>query len=136
MKGEQRRRVRKRRPARTWDVLVTAQGSGDNGTVCELLVVLKGGREETLKQSSSGIENGSTLTTGLHSDVNLLEVSELGVDMGDLGVATASEVGIAEEGSQLVGLFLNEHVRKVAGRRYCVGVRTSPNGVLSVGPYL
>lgn len=98
--------------ARTGDVLVTAQGSNDNGTVSELLTILGGRREETLEQSSSGIKDSGALATRLHSNVNLLEVGKLGGDLGDLGVAATSEVDIAEEGSQLVGLFLNERVRE------------------------
>jgi len=96
----------------TGDVLVTAQGSDDDGTISELLAVLGVGREETLKQSSGRIEHSGALTTGLHSDVNLLEVNEFGGDLGDLGVTGTSEVGVAEESSQLVGLKLNEHIRE------------------------
>ena len=110
MKNEQRRRVRKDRSARTGNVLITVQGSNDDGTVGELLAVLVVGGEETLKQSGSGIKHGGSLAARLHSDVNLLEVNELGGDLRDLGVAAAGEVGIAEERSQLVGLMLNEHV--------------------------
>jgi len=112
MKNEQRRRRRKRRSALTGDVLVTAQRSNDDGTVRELLAVLGVGWEESLKQSGSRIENGGTLTARLHSDVNLLEVNELGGDLGDLGVAAASEVGVTKEISQLVGLMLNYRVRE------------------------
>jgi hypothetical protein len=112
MKDERRRRRRECQSARTGDVLVTAQGSDDDGTVSERLPVLIVGREETLKQSGGGIEHGSTLATGLHADVDLLEVNELGGDLGDLAVAATGEVGITEESSQLVGLILNEHVRE------------------------
>jgi len=97
--------------ARTGNVLITIQGSDDDGTVSELLAVLVVGGEETLKQSGSGIENGGSLTARLHSDVDLLEVNELSGDLWDLGVTAAGEVGIAEERSQLVGLILNEHIR-------------------------
>ena len=44
--------------------------------------------------------------------MNLLEVHELGGDFGDLGVTGTSEVGVTEEGSQLVGLVLNVQVRE------------------------
>ena len=62
----------------TGDVLVTTQRGGDDGTIGELLAVLGGGREEALKQSGSGIKHSSALTTGLHADVNLLEVGKFG----------------------------------------------------------
>jgi len=112
IKNERRRRIRKDRSARTGNVLVPVQGCDNGGTVSELLAVLGVGREETLKQSGGGIEDGGTLATRLHSDVNLLEVNELGGDLGDLGVTATGEVGIAEESSQFVGLMLNEHVRE------------------------
>jgi len=110
--NERRRRTRKDRLARTGNVLITVQGSDDDGTVSELLAVLVVGGEETLKQSGSGIENCGSLAARLHSDVNLLEVNELGGDLGDLGVTTAGEVGIAEERPQFVGLVLNGNIRK------------------------
>lgn len=102
----------KDRSARTGNVLITVQGSDDDGAVSELLAILVVGGEETLKQSGGGIKNGGSLAARLHSDVNLLEVNELGGDLGDLGVTTAGEVGIAEERSQFVGLVLNGHVRE------------------------
>ena len=65
-------------------------GSNDDGTIGELFAVLGVGREEALKQSSSRIKNGSTLTAGLHSDMNLLEVHELSGDLGGVGVTAAN----------------------------------------------
>lgn len=96
----------------TGDVLVTAQRCDDDGTIGKLLTVLGGGGEETLKQGSGRIENSSTLATGLHADMNLLEVHEVGGDPGDLGVTAPSEVGITKESSQGVRLMLNRHVRR------------------------
>jgi len=96
----------------TGDVLITSQGSDDDAAISELLAVLDVGREETLKQSGSRIEHSGALTTGLHSDMNLLEVNKLGGDLRDLSVTATSEVGVAEESSQLVGLKLNDHVRE------------------------
>ena len=92
--------------------MITAQWSDDDSAVSELLAVVGAGREETLKQGDSRIEHSGTLTTGLHSDVNLLKVRELGGDLGDLSVTATSEVRFTEERSQLVGLILDGHVRE------------------------
>lgn len=77
-----------------------------------MLAVLGVGGEKALKQSSSRIEHSGTLATGLHSDMNLLEVNELGGDLWNLGITATGEVGVTEESSQLVGLRLNNDVRE------------------------
>lgn len=118
----------------TRDVLVATQGCNDDGTVGKLLAVLGGWWEETLKQSGGRIKHGSTLAAGLHTDVNLLKVHKVGGDPWDLGVTAPSEVGVTKESSQGMRLVLNSYVRE--GHQNSRGVRASPNGVLSVGPYL
>ena len=92
----------------TGDVLVTTQGRDDDGSIGKLLTVLGGGREETLKQGSGRIKDSGTLATGLHTDMNLLEVHEVGGDLGDLGVTAPSEVGVTKESSQGVRLVLKK----------------------------
>ena len=94
----------------TRDVLVTVQRGNDGGAISQLLTVLGGWREETLKQSGSGVEHSSTLTASLHADVNLLEVNKVRGDVGDFGVTAPSEVGITKETSQRVGLILKGRV--------------------------
>ena len=96
----------------TRNVLVAVQWGNDDSAVSELLTVHGVGREETLKQGDGRIEHSGTLTTGLHSDTNLLKVRELGGDLGDLGVTATGKVRVTEERSQLVGLVLSEYVRE------------------------
>jgi len=137
MKNQQRRRRRENQSTCTWDILVAVQWGNDDSAVSELLAVHGVGREETLKQGDGRIEHSGTLTTGLHSDANLLKVRELGGDLGDLGVTATGKVRVTEERSQLVGLILNDYIREGQQKKRCwIDVLTSPNGVLSVGPYL
>ena len=96
----------------TRNVLVAVQWGNDDSAVSELLTVHGVGREETLKQGDGRIEHSGTLTTGLHSDTNLLKVRELGGDLGDLGVTATGKVRVTEERSQLVGLILNGYIRE------------------------
>lgn len=121
---------------RTGDVLVAVQWSNDDSAVSELLAVVGVGWEEALKQGNSRIEHSGTLTTGLHSDANLLQVCELGGDLGDFSVTATGEVHVTEESAQLVGLILNGHISEGQRNKDTGCALTSPNGVLSVGPYL
>ena len=118
----------------TGDVLIPVQGSDDHSTVSKLLAVLGVWREEALEQSDGRIKHRSALATGLHSDMNLLKICELGRDPGDLSVVATSEVDITEESSQLVGLLLKDYIRGGNEKGCQEGVHTSPNGVLSVVP--
>lgn len=86
--------------------MVTAERGNNGGLVCQGDAVLVSGRVETLEDSGSTVKDSSALTADLDTDVNLIEVNEVGRDASDMGRRVGVEVGITQERAELVGLNL------------------------------
>lgn len=91
---------------RTGHVLVSAEGSNDSGFVGKDDLVVGVGGEEPLEESDGGVEDDRALDTGLHADLDLVVVHEVGADALDVGGGLAVEVGRADEGAEAVRLDL------------------------------
>jgi hypothetical protein len=86
--------------------LVTAEGRGHERAVRERDAVLRGRREQTLKEGDRGVEDDQALATSLGADVDLVVVDKLGPDTPNVGRATLIEVDRAQIRPELVRLDL------------------------------
>lgn len=92
-----------------------------------------------MQHSSGTVEDRCALTADLDTDLDLIEVNELGGDSPNVRGRSRVKVSIAEECSELVCLDLRkQRVRLVTRgtRTKDDDGRTSPRGVLNVVPGL
>ena len=90
----------------TRNVLVTTEGSNDSSLVGENDLVVGVGREETLEEGDSRVEDDGALGTSLDADLDFVVVDDVAADTRDVGRGPAVEVGGAKEVAELEGVGL------------------------------
>lgn len=73
--------------------MVATEGRNDGGLVGKNDFVVWVGWEKTLEEGNSGVEDNSTLYTGLDADLDLTVVHKIGTDALNVGRRAAVEVG-------------------------------------------
>jgi hypothetical protein len=70
---------------RTRNVLISAKGSDDSGTICEHNFILGRGRKQALQKCDGRIEDYASLAATLHADTHGFLVNQTGAHVCNIG---------------------------------------------------